>query len=795
MNLKSEFNFNLLSKAKFLINQSRFAWVTLGVSLLLTSIAWFFCHQYIEHRANERFELRTMHVRQLVEARMSKYEQLLRSFVGLVVSSSHVTREDWQSYINNCELEEHFEGVQGVGYSQVIMHDQLQDHIDEVRHDGFPDYQITPPGDRERYTSIVYLEPFDWRNQRAFGFDMYSEPVRQAAMDRAIDTGLPSLSGMVILKQETESDVQRGFLCYLPVFNKGPKPTNIEARRARIQGFVFAPFRVNDLMNGIFDEVPDDVSFAIYDSNEVDTDRMLYNSVKNPQSSLINSPKFSSRVPISIRGETWTFAFETKPNFFAAEGVTSVLVALGGLIFNVLLFLIIAMVGRQKRQAHELANEIKKGLRETEHLNRSILESASEAIIAINRSGTITIFNDAAEATFGRKCADVVGQKIDQLLKIENIHFLLSRVDAIKKRSSREMLLKGIHTDESTFPCSVSIGRVASESGDLYIIIARNQTERIESEKKLAAVNQQLLDASRKSGMAEVATGVLHNVGNVLNSLNVSMHVLDEKLDRRLIERLRKATSLLSKNTNNVEAFFSAGGQGQHLSVYLEKLAGVLDKDHQTLEGEVAQLKKHIKHINEIVRHQQNSATVNSPCRLEKAEELLEDAAHINEHRNHENEIIIEKDFASCPRFETDRHKVLQILVNLIKNAQDALLKIEGRKRKIQLRTKVVDDQFIDLIVEDNGIGIEKDVIDCVLQFGYTTKLDGHGFGLHSSLNAATQLGADLRVESDGINKGARFILRIPIKRGAQTNRKSERPNMMVAALPQNPLVRPLLSF
>jgi PAS domain S-box-containing protein len=763
----------VLATVKSVIDHSLTAWLILAVSLVFTLVAWLLSNQYIENRAEDRFAFRMMQVREQISDRMLKYEQLLRSSVGLFVSSDHVSRNEWKTYIANCELKENFGGVQGIGYARVIHPTDLNLHVDEIRSEGFAEYSIKPEGIRERYTSIVFLEPFDWRNRRAFGFDMYTESVRRKAMDRAIDTGKPSLSGMVTLQQETSSDIQNGFLCYLPIFKKGTDTASVESRRRNIEGFVFAPFRAEDLMAGIFDEISNDVKFELYDAGVVEPSCLLFDSDRKAHFESGESSRLTAEVPLEIRGRKWTLFFETEPNFFhAGERVNSLIVAFGGLTVDILLFLIIAMVGRQRKQAIKLANDKEHDLKKSEQLNRSILDNASEAMVVANENGVITIFNNAAELTFGRARCHVIGKTIDTLLQMPNWKSLQMLFEAGASWTPSDRLLRGIGGNGEAFPCSVSISQVVAGDGNLYILIARDETERIESEKKLADVNRQLMDASRKSGMAEVATGVLHNVGNVLNSLNVSLHVIDGKLDGRVHSRINKAVDLLSANSENLEDFFSNDSRGKHLPAYLQKLSSMLLDDQTIICDEVEQLQKHIEHINEIVRAQQGNATSQSFYRQESPSELMEDAATFNEHRNHEFDICISKEFFHGSSIETDRHKVLQILVNLIKNAQDSLAKTEGRKRKICLRSETVDREFVDLIVEDNGIGISKEQIENVLRFGYSTKLDGHGFGLHSSLNTANQIGAELRVESDGEDKGARFVLRIPVKQPLELQRR-----------------------
>ncbi|WGR90817.1 CHASE domain-containing protein (plasmid) [Bradyrhizobium sp. ISRA435] len=177
--------------------------------------------------------------------------------MGLFAATGNrVTREEWRTYVNTLAIDRDYPGIQGVGFAKHIAAQQRHAHVLAVRSEGFPDYQIKPGGDRDEYTSIVYLEPFDWRNRRAFGFDMFTEPVRRQAMIRARDTGAPSISGKVTLVQETDQGVQNGVLMYLPVYQTAVPPATVEERKAGLVGYVYAPFRMRDLMQGILGDRP-----------------------------------------------------------------------------------------------------------------------------------------------------------------------------------------------------------------------------------------------------------------------------------------------------------------------------------------------------------------------------------------------------------------------------------------------------------------------------------------------------------------------------------------------------------
>lgn len=201
--------------------------------------------------AGERFAFKAAEAQYAIKQRLLAYEQVLRGGVALFSATDFtVTREMWHIYVAGLAIERNYPGIQGIGFSERVLARDREAHVARIRAAGFPDYRIRPEGARGEYTSIVFLEPFDWRNKRAFGFDMFSEPVRHEAMTRARDQGQPAVSGKVILVQETKEGIQNGFLMYLPVYRPGASVGSVAQRRAALLGYVYAPFRMRDLMQG-----------------------------------------------------------------------------------------------------------------------------------------------------------------------------------------------------------------------------------------------------------------------------------------------------------------------------------------------------------------------------------------------------------------------------------------------------------------------------------------------------------------------------------------------------------------
>lgn len=342
------------------------AWLVLAISLAITALGWRISSNYVEQRARDRFQFEAQDANDRIVKRMQEYEQVLRGGVALFQTlTAPPSRDEWHQYVNTLQIQRYFPGIQGIGFARMIPAEALDNHIAQIRSEGFPDYTVRPPGDRRLYSAIVYLEPFDWRNQRAFGYDMFSEPVRREAMEQARDSGQPAVSGRVTLVQETEQDIQAGFLMYLPIYKKGlPLDTEVQ-RRAALIGFVYSPFRVNDLLTGILGRENPYLDFALYDgtaSQQADT--LLYasgNDIADP----LQTPRYSTNSTIFLPGHTWTAHLHSRPAFDASmESNQPTIIASGGILVDSLLFIVIWSLAGERKRVQRKADAITARLRE-----------------------------------------------------------------------------------------------------------------------------------------------------------------------------------------------------------------------------------------------------------------------------------------------------------------------------------------------------------------------------------------------------------------------------------------------
>ena len=298
------------------ITTSRNAWRAVAIliaGLILTTAGTVYTERYVEAQSKKEFSFVCNEIKEIIDKRLHSHALLLRSGASLFAASDTVTRIDWKAFIEHSELKKNLPGIQGVGFSFIIQKDQLQRHIQNIRKEGFPEYTVNPSGQRDLYTSIIFLEPFADRNLKAFGYDMYSEPVRRAAMEQARDYNMATLSGKVILVQETDKDLQAGVLMYVPVYRNGLPANSMEERRAAILGWVYSPFRMYDLMLGTLGRWNSTdqsrIHLMIYDNNQVSPVSLLFDSQRNDS---INRNDLSTRmltIPIEFNGKRWTLLF------------------------------------------------------------------------------------------------------------------------------------------------------------------------------------------------------------------------------------------------------------------------------------------------------------------------------------------------------------------------------------------------------------------------------------------------------------------------------------------------------
>lgn len=411
-------------------------------------------------------------------------------------------------------------------------------------------------------------------------------------------------------------------------------------------------------------------------------------------------------------------------------------------------------------------------LRKFQHRHDLILNSIGEGIYWAGSDGRIVSVNPAAADLLGWTVPELVGRSAyitmhhthvdDHEHPKEECQIYQELLDGQGRRIVDEVFWR---KDGTSFPVEYTSTPVRDDNGEIFgvVVVFSDVTERKRSEAKLENVNKQLLSTSRQAGMAEVATNVLHNVGNVLNSVNVSADAVALKVRDFRVGKLKSVAALLNQHAANLPEFLTVDPRGKALPDYLVKLAENLAEPQNAILQEVESLRDNIDHIKGVVAMQQSYARRAGVLETFLPVDLIEDAIRINSAGLMRHEVHLERDFDEVPPLLTDRHKVLQILVNLLSNAKYAL-EHAGANRQVTVKVQLNNDSGVKFVVIDNGVGIPPENLARMFQHGFTTKKDGHGFGLHSGAIAAQELGGKITAHSDGIGQGAVFTLELPFQ-------------------------------
>lgn len=318
---------------------------------------WSAAQKTIQQNANERFLFKVAESREAVRQRLLAYEQVLRGATAFFAANPDASRRDWRIYVEQLDVKNHFPGIQAIGYSHSLTPAQLDAYIAKVRADGFPDYTVRPPGARDEYAVVTYIEPFDWRNQRAFGFDLLSEPVRRESLLRARDTAAPAATGKITLKQETTQGAQSGFLMSAPVYPGGIAPASLESRRTLVLGYASAVFRMNDLMKGIFGPAAlPHLRLEIFNGDGALPANLLYDSTEGNSPADSRPPSFKKNETFEFGGRTWSMHVSSLPAFDAAiDRQKPRVILFGGLLVGALFAGLVWTSGQNRRRTLQIA--------------------------------------------------------------------------------------------------------------------------------------------------------------------------------------------------------------------------------------------------------------------------------------------------------------------------------------------------------------------------------------------------------------------------------------------------------
>ncbi len=353
--------------------------VALVLSSAFTYSVWHFARDTAGNEAHIRFQFRAGEIGEAIRGRMVDYEQVLRGGVGLFAASESVERSEWGAYVQHLRIEAIYPGIQGLGFVQRVTAAQKSRHEQLMQAAGYHRYAIHPEGHREEYAPVAFIEPFSGRNLRALGFDMHSEPVRRAALERARDSGEPAMSARVTLIQETDRDVQAGFLMYAPVYNNALDISTAGRRRAALTGYIYGAFRMDDLMRGILGKLSD-VRLEVFDGSPGQDGALLFDSLPGGAYSGF-TPAYTVTSSLPARGRTWTLRLTSLPAFESTiDTQTPRLVLLASALLSALVLGIIWSLSTLRARAARLARSMTAELRTSRERLALAIEGSNLAL-------------------------------------------------------------------------------------------------------------------------------------------------------------------------------------------------------------------------------------------------------------------------------------------------------------------------------------------------------------------------------------------------------------------------------
>ncbi|MFB9861750.1 CHASE domain-containing protein [Rufibacter immobilis] len=448
-------------------------YLALGSSLLVLGMT---LYAFWVSRTNDKaedvqlFEIRKVQIKGTLERRMGYYLQILKGVNGLFMASDTVTRRDFQNYLRSLQVRKNYPGVQGIGYSVMLAPEQVPALESRIKAEGYPNFQVTPAGPRTEYSSIIFLEPLDVQNRRAFGYDMFNDPTRREAMEAARDFNLPAMTGKVQLVQESGNKVQPGILIYMPVYYGGTVPTDLEGRRSRLRGFVYAPFRATDLFSNTIGDDFKDISISIYDGKEAREDALLYRNITETDQVENTDSVFYATDIMRVAGRTWTMRYKATRAFTEASGIDQHgLILLGGSIISLLIFFVIWSLQRYLR---------------SNQLTELITRNTTAGLFMLDDRGYCTFQNPAAELLLGYSLEELKSRPMYELVHLKQEPGNLSPELVSQKAFRFEDTF--ICKDGNSIPVACST-RFVKQSGQVvgHILEVRDVTEEKRAQQAL----------------------------------------------------------------------------------------------------------------------------------------------------------------------------------------------------------------------------------------------------------------------------------------------------------------------
>ncbi|QQS15592.1 MAG: CHASE domain-containing protein [Candidatus Moraniibacteriota bacterium] len=692
-----------------------------------TFFMWEYAKSNVYWQISTEFARESDSLRNLILERLEIYANALKSGRGLLLSSDAVKRDEWKTFVEGIDIQRNYPGVQGIGFAQVLNPDEVSSFEESVRAEGFPEFKVFPDTPRSIYTSIKYLEPFDFRNQRAFGYDMFSQEVRRMAMEYARDNDETAISGKVLLLQETDDDVQAGFLMYVPLYAKGSAIDTVEKRREAISGYVYSPFRMGDFVNSAVSRQSYGIAIDIFDGQSAEEDNKMYGDspAVDQSSDLDRENRFVSTQTVELYGHLWTFQFVSLPGYGLGdfqEAYPSLVLRLG-IILSILLAGITYSLSSSRARAVNLAEEITEDLRdrtraleEVKKRDEAILAGIGEGLAATDERGRIIMTNRAFSDILGWSGVEAAGKHMVDFVPMET--------------ESGERVLP----QDRPLSKVLNAGKVVIDPDKYYV---RKDGSRVSVELNVAPVESE----GRSIGVIEIFRDISK----------------EKEVDRMKTEFLSLASHQLRTPLAAMKWF---------LEILMDGTSGKLKDNQRDIVERVNRSNNNmIELVNSLLnvsRLEQGRIMVDpSPTDLKQL--LQEVLGELTVSFQSKKQEIVNHFDATTLVINVDAKLIRQIYLNLVSNA----VKYSPLGSKIEISlTKMSGDVVFS--VKDSGYGIPKDEHDRIFTKFYrasniaTKETDGNGLGLYLVKKIVEVSGGRIWFESEE-NKGTTFSFSLPL--------------------------------
>ena len=700
--------------------QNALSWLVLGIGVLATLFIWSYLVDREERAAHREFVLITDDITSAIHKRMIDHEQILLGGAGLFDAAIEVDRYKWRILVERLQLADNYPGILGVGFAQVIRPGFLESFEQQVRAEGFPDFRVHPQGERSLYTSIVYLEPFEGRNLAAFGFDMYSEPTRQAAMQAAAESGKSWVTGPVKLLQETHGVVQAGILMYVPVYYGGLPVSTTEERLAALRGFVYSPYRMGDLLAGILGSLTPGVGYRLVDTAPGLDNPTLFSDIDNT----VTSPALTRTVQLSLYGRDWQLEFESTPEFDDRYN-NSGWVPFAGLGISLLLFLMATLLVLRRDQAELLAHAMTQQLRSSNAALRQS-EERQRLVLKGSNDGWWDIYLNDMRFIASQRAWEMLGYPPTS--DFQSLHRWQALVAPEERHKLIKLLREALQSDQSAFSIETSLSH---QAGHRVPVLLRGAIQRDES------------------GLAVRASGTM---------LDMTEQKRVEQMKSQFVSTVSHELRTPLTSISGALAIVNSGSLGE-VPAPMRKMLEIAETNSQRLN--------HL--INDLLDMEKLAAgKMKFELRTCSLKELIDEALSANQAYAQSRGVNLVSHGCHDILVRVDSMRLHQVLNNYLSNA--IKFSPQGSQVVIDVAT---DQDTVRVSVTDQGEGIPAEFRDQVFaKFAQADgsdkrKQEGTGLGLAISRELMAQMDGCVGFDSEPPN-GATFWLSLPIEAQAE---------------------------